>query len=150
MKRNEHIVPFSRDHHFGLLCAWKIRQGLKKEINPQRIGDYVVYFWDAHLEQHFKEEETFFFPYLNEDQAQRVKNEHEEIVQLKLKIQQESTVELLTDFADLLDQHIRYEEREWFPYLEQTLTEEQLAEIGKTIEKEHQIGEDNYEDVFWK
>lgn len=32
MKRNENIVLLSRDHHFGLLCAWKIRQGLKKKL----------------------------------------------------------------------------------------------------------------------
>lgn len=35
MKRNENLVPLSRDHHFGLLCCWKIRQGIKKEVSQE-------------------------------------------------------------------------------------------------------------------
>jgi hypothetical protein len=35
IKRNKHLKWLSRDHHFGLLACWKIRQGLKiKLIQP--------------------------------------------------------------------------------------------------------------------
>lgn len=32
MKRNENLIPLSREHHYGLLCVWKIREGVKKKI----------------------------------------------------------------------------------------------------------------------
>ncbi len=61
IKRNENMVPLSRDHHFGLLFCWKIRQGLKAKIDLERIRKYILHFWKSHLEQHFKEEETLLF-----------------------------------------------------------------------------------------
>ena len=35
LKRHAGLVELSRDHHHGLLLSWKIRQGLKKEIEPE-------------------------------------------------------------------------------------------------------------------
>jgi len=37
IKRNEALKPLSRDHHHGLLLCWKIRQGIKLNIEPERI-----------------------------------------------------------------------------------------------------------------
>ena len=45
IKRHQAIVSFSKDHHFGLLLVWKIRQGLKKSIDPVRISNYVLFFF---------------------------------------------------------------------------------------------------------
>jgi iron-sulfur cluster repair protein YtfE (RIC family) len=64
MKRNDNIVWLSRDHHSGLLCSWKVRQGVKKEIEPGRIKNYILYFFENHLEDHFKAEEEVLFPIL--------------------------------------------------------------------------------------
>ncbi len=44
MKRSEYIVPLSKDHHFGLLCSWKIQKGLDKNIALNRITAYVDFF----------------------------------------------------------------------------------------------------------
>lgn len=44
IKRHQAIVSFSKDHHFGLLLIWKIRQGLNKAVNPERISNYVTFF----------------------------------------------------------------------------------------------------------
>ena len=61
IKRNENIVPLSQDHHLSLLFGWKIRQGVKADIDVNRIVDYVHYFEDVHLLPHFKEEEDYFY-----------------------------------------------------------------------------------------
>jgi hemerythrin-like domain-containing protein len=49
--------------------------------------------------------------------------------------------------ADSVDEHVRYEERILFPYLEKELSGEQLEDIGKRIPGAPL--KDNYEDAFW-
>ena len=58
MKRNENIVLLSRDHHFGLLHAWKIKQVLKKGVALERIATYIIFHWQHNQEAHFLEEES--------------------------------------------------------------------------------------------
>ena len=57
IKRDPAIVTFSKDHHFALLLVWKIRQGLKNEIETSRIINYATHFFDNDLIFHFEEEE---------------------------------------------------------------------------------------------
>lgn len=57
IKRYETIAQFSREHHFGLLLVWKIKQGIKKSISPERISNYVLCFYEQDLKQHFSNEE---------------------------------------------------------------------------------------------
>ena len=61
LKRHQAIVSFSKDHHFGLLLVWKIRQGLVKDIDAERISNYVLFFFKEDLVKHFREEEQFLF-----------------------------------------------------------------------------------------
>lgn len=150
MKRNENIIPLSRDHHFGLLCAWKIRQGLKKNIEFSRIQNYVSYFWEHHLKEHFQEEETILFSYLKDKMSDRIRDEHYEIGVLVQKISGSDDTSDFENFANLLENHIRFEEREWFPHLESQLSQEDLNEIGKKLEEIHSAESDDYEDEFWK
>ncbi|MCL1666767.1 hemerythrin domain-containing protein [Elizabethkingia ursingii] len=150
MKRNENIVLLSRDHHFGLLCAWKIRQGLKKDIPSERIKDYVSYFWNSHLEEHFREEEEILFPFANDEFADQIRKEHQQIRTLTADIELSVSTQLLTNFADALEQHIRFEERMWFPHLEKILDTSALEKIGKTLDAIHETEADTYHDEFWK
>src|SRR5689334_13185882 len=53
IKRSNAFVQFSKDHHFGLLLVWKIRQDLTKEINATEISKYVYDFFMDDLQQHF-------------------------------------------------------------------------------------------------
>ena len=49
IKRNKSIQSISREHHHGLLLCWKIRQGMKKNIEPQRIKVYVDWFYNEYI-----------------------------------------------------------------------------------------------------
>ncbi|HAY3552388.1 hemerythrin domain-containing protein [Elizabethkingia meningoseptica] len=149
MKRNENIVLLSRDHHFGLLCSWKIRQGLKKEITAERIGKYIRYFWTSHLEEHFREEEEILFPHADDEFAERIRQEHQQIRSLTAAIEIAVDPELLLSFANALEQHIRFEERTWFPHLEELLDKQTMEEIGKALDVVHAAETDEYEDEFW-
>ena len=149
MKRNEHIVPLSRDHHFGLLCGWKITEGLKRKVPYGRIKNYIQFFWQHHLKEHFEQEEAILFPGGTDELVQKALKEHEAIRQLTDKIGHSDDVTLLAEYAELLKDHIRYEERVLFPYLEEHLSQEELLQIGKRLDEVHQHSEDNYEDEFW-
>lgn len=150
MKRNENIIPLSHDHHFGLLCCWKIRQGLKKNIDFERIIKYIDYFWNQHLKEHFKEEEEILFSYLEDEFSARVAKEHQDLELIFNEIQKNTNVKNLENFANLLNDHIRFEERQWFPHLENHLSEDQLIEIGKALAEVHSDEKDDYQDEFWR
>ena len=79
IKRNENLITLSKDHHFGLLFCWKIRQGLKAEIELDRIRKYINYFWEFHLKQHFIEEETILFNQVKDRLCEDGFNQHKEI-----------------------------------------------------------------------
>lgn len=150
MKRNEHIVPLSKDHHFGLLCSWKIEQGLTKNVALERIATYVEYFWENHLSDHFNQEEEILFPYSNETYNLQIKTEHKDLNVLVEKIMKHPEKALLEDFSHLLKKHIRFEERDWFPFLQDNLKETDLELIGEKLKKIHTHSIDSYQDEFWK
>jgi iron-sulfur cluster repair protein YtfE (RIC family) len=150
IKRNKNIAKLSRDHHASLMFCWKLRHGIKFQILPERMINYVTYFTTNHLNPHFKEEEEILFAPLKDDKVQRAINEHvliKNIIQKIPDLSQENQIKELAALADLVDAHVRYEERILFPHLEKELTEEQLENIGKII-KDDPL-KDNYPDDFW-
>lgn len=152
MKRHESIVALSRDHHFGLLFCWKIRQGIKKQLPAERIRPYVTYFWNHHLERHFQEEENLLFAAVQNQLVDRALSEHRQIKAAVAHIRAEDDlhVDPLNALADLVDQHIRFEERVLFPQLERELSAERLAALGQQLNQLHANPEpDNYLDAFW-
>ncbi|MEO6135042.1 MAG: hemerythrin domain-containing protein [Ginsengibacter sp.] len=150
IKRNENIAKLSRDHHASLMFCWKLRQGIKQHISQERMVNYVKYFLDSHMEHHFNEEEEILFQPLQDDKVQKAKSDHVEILRLikaVLVSDKEDLGDELARLADLVDAHVRYEERILFPHLEQNLTELQLENIGLKISDEPL--KDLYEDEFW-
>lgn len=150
IKRNKSLVVLSKEHHFGLLACWKIRQGIALNIEPERMRNYINYFWENHLVQHFATEENILFKSSEGKLINTALSEHDELrSQIKL-INDGVTIANLNSFANLLEHHIRFEERELFQLLQAELSEEKLNKIGEEIEE---LGEEpfveNYEDTFW-
>lgn len=148
MKRHEALVQLSRDHHFGLLLCWKLKEGLKKEISPERMSRYIQLFYLQNLKPHFQEEEETLFPILGDEnpfiiEAVEQHREFARMVQKGFRTPQEIQV-----FRDLLELHIRKEERVIFPEIEATATEEQLQNLLKANHAE--LKEPDYDDIFWK
>lgn len=151
IKRNKYILQLSKDHHFTLLFCWKIRQGLKNEVNAERIKKYVQYFWQEDMQQHFREEEEFLFAPSKDEMVQKAIADHKQIkeqIENVLKASSEEAYEQLSTLADTVDVHIRFEERELFPHLEKILSEEQLKNISEQIKDEPAL-QDEFEDEFW-
>ena len=150
MKRNENLVPLSRDHHFGLLCSGKINTGIKKGVSYDRIRKYINHYWENHLTAHFAIEDQVLPELENNFLQIQMEKEHSEIRKLINSINQSQDVQLLSDFAEALKNHIRFEERVVFPNYEEQLTLQQIEEIGKQLGEIHHKEEDQYPDEFWK
>ena len=153
IKRHKAIASFSKDHHFGLLLVWKIRQGLDKAVNAERISNYVCYFFKEDLEKHFKNEEQLLFQKLPMDDVLRkqAEEDHKTIYKLVNSLDENKhDSDLLRQFANELEKHIRFEERELFNHLQTKITPEDLEIIGKRFSNNGKAIDEKWEDVFWK
>lgn len=152
MKRNKNLVELSKDHHHGLLLGWKIKQGLKLGVSLEEMINYIRHFAAEALFPHFDEEENQLLPFIDAEDPFRTRTleEHQQLKELIASLSGSSTEETLLDLAAQLEAHIRFEERELFPYMETLLSEEQLEEIGKLITDIHQPYIENYPNEFWK
>jgi hemerythrin-like domain-containing protein len=152
IKRSKHIVALSKDHHAGLLFSWKIKEGLKRNIELYRIKKYINYFWDHHLKAHFAEEEALLFNQIDDELCEQGKQEHLILVTRlnRLNYYENEDPEEYTLFAELLIKHIRFEERILFPHLETILPLSVLINAGEILDQQHPTPiKDNYADEFW-
>src|SRR5690606_29978712 len=133
IKRHEALVSFSREHQFGLLLSWKIRQGIARSVDPERISSYINYFFDEELKNHFRVEVVLMLSVLPPHDSMRIQTEteHKEIYALVESISMKpNDVQLMKAFADYLEKHIRFEERTLFNHLQTSMSEKQLEEIS--------------------
>lgn len=152
IKRSLWLMPLSREHHAGLQCAWKIREGLKYGVETDRIWRYILYFWENHLSSHFRAEEELLYNASEDALCKQALTEHAEMRELIGRINEDGDedVSLYKQFADSMEAHIRLEERQLFPLLEATLSSDKLAEIGAALAEEHgTVFQDQYPDEFW-
>ena len=132
IKRNPAIVQFSREHHYGLLLVWKIRQGLRLAVEPGRIGKYVTFAFAYELEPHFQAEENLLFSRLEAGNELRIQAEEEHRLlrdQIAQLLEQPANEVALRAFAQALENHIRFEERTLFNHLQERLSAEVLSAI---------------------
>ena len=152
LKRHAALQSYSRDHHFGLLLVWKLRKGCRKGIAAKRMQDYLLCSLQAELLPHFRDEEQFLLTHLpaGDDYANRTWQEHAALEQLAASWTTASaTHEDLLRFADLLEAHIRFEERGLFSYLQLQLdaaTLQQLEAIDRTAREDV---DSQWSDLFW-
>ncbi|MFZ7145709.1 MAG: hemerythrin domain-containing protein [Bacteroidota bacterium] len=146
IKRHTSLQPLSRDHHDGLLLKWKINKGISKGVDVIRIQKYVDWFFKEHLIPHFRIEEDHLFTIDKEsDAVKQALLEHKELIRLfNIETKDE---DLLVKIGNLLEDHIRFEERVLFNELQTKATEAELKEI----EVLHYKGTscDLVEDKFW-
>lgn len=150
IKRSKELAPLSREHHDGLLYAWKIKQGLANGTPVETLCNYTRWFWSNHIKPHFKDEEKVLVKFLpaGNPLVQQMMTEHAQIRDLVIsldKIPDSNALKLLSEF---INSHIRFEERELFPYVEKTLTPEQLNEIYNDLPQDLHC-DTEWKDEFW-
>lgn len=142
IKRSNAFVPFSREHHFGLLLVWKIREDLLRKADAVHISDYIQAFFVDNFQEHLRDEEELIFIHLevNDSLRKRAESEHDMIRHIvDLISQYRDDTALLSEFADVLEGHIRFEERVLFNRLQATLPPGQLEAISLNGKKNRHV-----------
>ncbi len=135
IKRHPSLQPLSRDHHDALMLCWKIRQGLKKSVTPKRIKEYCWWFWESHLNMHFQLEEQYLFPLLPVSHPHISQALKEHAALKELFVNAPATIEVLELIEEMLEAHIRFEERTLFNELQAVATPAQLEQAENAHSK---------------
>ncbi len=136
MKRDEALAPLSRQHHQVLYRAMRL-----KRTEDLSLRDDALSFF-AEEDRHFGVEERVLLPawlaWASEGDhamARRVAEEHLAIRIALRELSAEAEPAALNRFGELLEAHVRFEERELFPRIEEDLSEAQLEELGAELER---------------
>jgi hemerythrin-like domain-containing protein len=156
MKRSVHLQPLSRQHHNGLLAALLVGKGLKKGAGLQVMATFIIYVWQHELQSHFEQEEQILIPALQNTSfdpslTQQLLQEHRQIQSFVQQMQSGNyNSNDITSFASLLEKHIRFEERIYFPEAEKVLSVEVLEQIGVQLHEDPSGNCMNYPVKFWE
>ena len=148
IKRHKALQPLSRQHHFGLLFSWKLRKGFAKNIEISRLANYSKWFYENEIKPHFEAEERHLFTILdaNNELIIRALKEHREIE--KLFNDTANPTQSLSILEDLLQEHIRFEERVLFNEIQLTATQAQLDKVEEIHQELPKYSD--YADPFWE
>lgn len=145
MKRSRELKPLSSDHHQALLVAFQLKKGLAGHADsagaPKDLPGLLALarrFDEQVLRNHARAEEDLLGRWLTGGDMSRLRAEHAEMTRLLESARSARPSGLrghLTAFAELLERHVRWEERELFPYAEGHVDEATLATIGGELEK---------------
>ena len=147
-RRHESLIPLSREHHYGLMLCLRLHKGLPQH-GPQH-GDEawareqaarVAQFFATDLAPHFQVEEEALFPAMKDfagasELVDELFWEHRKMEALVERLRDPQTARLapvLLEFADLLESHIRKEERELFPIYERQMKPEVAVEVERAV-----------------
>ena len=103
------------------------------------LAKQVQTIWDVELEAHFAVEEQVLFPAIKGriDEpllVDRLVEEHREIEDRIRDLAAEPEERRLRAFAQILNDHIRSEERELFQQAQEHLNREELDELGRRLD----------------
>ena len=135
IQRHDALAPFSRDHYTGLVTARHLIKAADADAVARRkaVAEFID-GWEHEIAEHFDDEERLLLDLLDDDDRQRLIDEHQT---LRAYAQQARTLRTQTDpdpqtvrkIGQALDDHIRWEERELFQRLQDQLTEAQLQAL---------------------
>ncbi len=156
MKREIQLQPLSHQHHNGLMAVLLLKKGADKKADTAVMNDFIVSVWNGELRNHFIKEEVYLHPHVLQipllmEKYEQMKTEHHQIRHLVDAIRNgDSDTSLIADFYTLLEKHIRFEERELFPFIEEHIQPEQLQELGKHLQQLESKACSDYPVKFWE
>ena len=128
MKRCSALRDLSNEHHHGLVLVKRAKKAAGTD-EAQRVWQEIQARFAADLEPHFQAEEVGLLPALEQaGEAELVRRTHADHVELRRLIS-EDNAQAMIEFAELLEQHIRFEERELFEVAQQKLSAAELAAL---------------------
>ena len=154
IKRSKELQPLSRQHHNGLFFCLLLEKAVKKQADKILMRDFCQYFWLKDLQHHFELEEKNLSPFSSYDELQegidRMLEEHAFIRKFFTNPDILNEYSIFDQLQDLLDKHIRFEERELFPLIQIVINEEEMQTIGRAFENEINNNCSEYPIKFWE
>jgi hemerythrin-like domain-containing protein len=149
LKRSPQLASLSREHHDGLLFVWKLKQGVGNGTSLDVLKNFTLWHWRQHLAPHFAQEEKILLPYIDNSQlAEQLMKEHNDIRELILSIDADTERATFSILGRFIENHIRFEERQLFGYLQENLPGKQMEAIGSALE-EHTVSCEEWPVEFW-
>jgi len=148
--RDENLYVFSHEHHHGLIFAVRLRKA--HQADAETLKRYIKDFWEDSLDAHFNNEENSLLNYITDvELKQRFLSEHQQIRALYKDIESVDAdlVEKAKRFGVLINDHIRFEERILFPWLQENLTSAELKKIGSSL-NETDVCAHTFSPRFWE
>ena len=139
MKRAPELRGLSEDHQHGLVLARKARKARKAAAGEEGFAASDVWAeveakFKTELEPHFQIEESLIGTILEthgESQlSRRLLDEHKALREFLIPGPSRARADL-GRFGELLEAHIRFEERELFEVAQNTLNRDELSEVAK-------------------
>jgi hemerythrin-like domain-containing protein len=144
-KRTRHLRPLQSEHHQALLIAFQLKQGLAGHGEaagaPRDLAGLVALarrFEEQLFATHTRAEEEVLARHLSEPDLRRMRTDHGEmarLLDLSGKARGPEQRNVLLSFAELLERHIRWEERELFQSIEKSTDAAALADVAQELEK---------------
>lgn len=138
MRRVPELRDLSDDHHTGLVLARRCKQvgGSEAEASAEVIWNQLLEAFSSHLEPHFQIEEQHLLPALEAigeaSLASRIREDHSALRALRESGAPSRTV--IEQFGELLESHIRFEERQVFEPTQDRLPTRALRAIAAACE----------------
>lgn len=135
-KRAEALQPLSRDHLRALLTA----KALSEAGDVDEARARFLEFWRQDGAHHFRIEEEVLLPHwalhvdVDREAVRRMLEEHLEIRSHALRLAAgDGSLQELHRLGRLLHDHVRFEERQLFPAIEDSLDADQLASLVPAV-----------------
>lgn len=138
VKRRSALAALSRDHHHALVIAQRLTRASQATAEDARQA--FLGYWRADGQRHFREEEEILLPsYAGYGDpavpiVARVLTDHVRIRRLANELAAGTQpIGVLHALGGQLAAHVRREERELFPLIEQALPEQELARLLRLL-----------------
>ncbi|HJS95037.1 MAG TPA: hemerythrin domain-containing protein [Solirubrobacteraceae bacterium] len=137
MKRHPALASLSRDHHHALVLAQRLRRAGEEDADDAAAA--FLEHWMEEERLHFRLEEEVLLPayaaYGDPDHPAVVRTlvDHVRIRRDVERLAVGVDAELLHEIGRRLADHVRLEENELFPLVEQTLPEPALTALGERL-----------------
>lgn len=142
-RRLDALIPLSHDHHLALAQARRLKEAAEVTDQPRRarMADDFINFYLGRLLNHFREEEELFFAPIVDIEAahgkvMRALAEHLQVHAAAHALMRqvgkgEADPEILARLSQMLTAHVRFEEKELFPLVEELVGEAGLADLAE-------------------
>lgn len=145
MKRHPSLQDLSREHHWILMHARELHWASKGHGDLLKACREFLDYWKKRGYAHFKQEEERLIPYCENcaewertEAVNIVFKQHEEIQSLIARLELlvttgKNPISVSSALGELLDRHVRHEERIVFEFIQHILTERELEALERLL-----------------